>query len=144
MCGRAHSNKSQTQSNNVNARARIFKETANARKQGQSAGARIQKHCEFKETRSLRRRAHSTTPRTHSNKVNAPARAFNKTASSNKECQCAGARIQKQSELEQTISMRKREHSKKSLTQTNKINARARLKETANSSTHDRCANARF
>ena len=51
MCGRAHANKSRTQSNNVNARARVFKKTENASKQGQCAGA--QKHCEFKETISM-------------------------------------------------------------------------------------------
>ena len=53
MRGRAHSNKSRTQSNNVNARARVFKETANASKQSQCASARIQKQHEFKETTSM-------------------------------------------------------------------------------------------
>ena len=122
MCGRAHSKHSRTQSNNVNRRAHVFKETANASKQGQCACARIQKKLRiqrnninvkaraFKQSANSRKHdqcagAHSTEPRTQATKVNAPARAFNKTANAIKQCQCAGARIQKHCEFKETRSM---------------------------------------
>ena len=120
-----------------------------------SKKTRIQKTRELKQTRSMRGRAHSKQLRTQANTINVRPRAFNTIANSIKQCQCAGARIQRNRErkhtrihnnreLKQIRSMRGRAHSKKT-TQANTSDARARaFKKNANSSKHDRCAGARI
>ena len=104
MRERAHSNTLRIQRNNINVKARVFKQSRNSRNQDQCADA------------------HLTKQRTQANKVNAPARAFNKTANStwnvnvrarafnkhansSKQYQFEGANIQRNRELKQTISM---------------------------------------
>ena len=125
MRGRSHSNKTRTQTNTIDARARPFQKIANSNKQNQRAGARIPKQCELKQTRSMRGRAHSKKSRTQSNNVNAKARVFKETANATKQDQCASARIQKQCEFKETILIRKRSHSNNPRTHANTINARA-------------------
>ena len=155
MRGRAHSKKLRTQANTINVRPRAFKQIANSIKQCQCAGARIQRNRERKQTMSMRGRAHSKTLRIQRNKINVKARAvkqsanllqtrsmrgraFNRAANSSKQCQCAGARIQQNRELKQRMSMCGRAHSKKTRTQANNINVKARtFKEIANSSKQD-------
>ena len=144
MRGRAYSKKPRTQANNVNARARAFKNIANSKKQNQCEGARIQTIRELTQTRSMRGRkkqsrelkqtmsmprpTHLTKPRTQANNVIVRARAFNKNR-----------------ELKQTRSMRGRAHSNKLRTQSNNVNARARVfKETVNASKQRQCAGARI
>ena len=106
MCWRAHSNKNE-----------------NSSKQYQCAGARMQTNRELKHTRihnnrelkqirSMRGRAHSNKTRTQTNTIDARPRAFKKVANSIKQCQCAGARIQRNRERKQTMSMRGRAHLK--------------------------------
>ena len=134
----AHSQQPRTQTNKINARARAFKTNANSIKQCQCAGARIPRNCERKQTMSMRGRAHAKTLRIQRNKINVKARAFNKAANSRKQSQCAGARIQQNRELKQRMSMCGRAHSKKTRTQANNINVKARtFKEIANSSKQD-------
>ena len=125
MRWRAHSKKTRTQANTIDARARPFKNNANSTKQCQRTGARIQRNRERKQTRSTRGRAHSKTLRIQRNKINVKARAFNKAANSRKQSQCAGARIQQNRELKQRMSMCGRAHSKQR-TQANNINVKAR------------------
>ena len=57
MRGRAHSKKTRTQTNTIDARPRAFKQLANSIKQGQCAGARIQRNRQLKQRRSMRERA---------------------------------------------------------------------------------------
>ena len=78
MRGRAYSKKPRTQANNVNARARAFKNTANSKKQDQCQGARIQLSRELTQTKSMRRRAQSTKQRAQAKNVNVRARALTK------------------------------------------------------------------
>ena len=143
--------KTRTQANKINTQARAFKKNANSNKQNQCAGARIQTKRELYQSKSMRGRARSKKTRTQANMFDAWARAFKTNANSNKQNQCAGARIQKNAnsskhdrcagariqrnfELKQTRLMCGRTHSNKSRTQSNKVNARARaFKNTANS-----------
>ena len=138
QCAGANSTEQRIQPNKVNAPARAFNKTANPSKECQCAGARIQNKRELKQTRSMRGRAHankpriqahahSQQPRTQSNKINARARVFKETANASKQGQCAGARIRKQREFTETLSMRRRAHSNNPRTHANTINALARI-----------------
>ena len=146
MRGRAHSNKTRTQANTIDARARAFnkkrelkqtksmrggahsKKNANSNKHDRCAAARIQTRRELTQTMSMRGRAYSKKPRTQTNKVNARARAFKNIANSKKQDQCEGARVQLSRELTQTTSMRRRAHPTTPRAQANNVNVRARAK----------------
>ena len=112
MRGRAHSKQLRTQANTINVRPRAFKKVANSIKPCQWAGARIQRNCERKQTRSMRGRAHSKTMRIQRNKINVKARV-QQSRELTRQSQCAGARIQQNRELKQIMSMCGRAHSKK-------------------------------
>ena len=112
QCAGAHSTEPRTQATKVNAPARAFNKSVSSSKECPCAGARIQKQRELKQTRSMRGRAHSKKLRTQANTINVRPRAFKQIAKSIKQCQCAGARIQRNRERKQTMSMRGRAYSK--------------------------------
>ena len=103
----AHSQQPRTQTNKINARARAFKK--NELKQTRSMRGRAHsKTRELKQTKSMRGRAHSKKTRTQANTIDARPRAFKKVANSIKQCQCEGARSQRNRELKHTRLMRGR------------------------------------
>ena len=106
-------------------------------------GRALQINSELKQTRSMRGRSHAKTLRIQRNNINVKARAFNLAANSRKQSQCAGARIQRNRERKQTMSMRGRAHSKTLRIQRNKINVKAcAFKQSTNSRKHDQCVGA--
>ena len=124
--------------------ARI-KQTRELKQTIQCEGARIQKQRELKQTKSMRGRPHSKTIRTQTNTINVRPRAFKQIANSIKQCQCAGARIQRNRDRKQTKSMCGRAHSKTLQIRRNKINAKARaFNLAANSRKQSQCAGARI